>query len=1336
MVSVWLMTTQSHQETRGIATIPNIVNFLRLHPALRLTAVLVASLLAGLLYVAWVGVSIDASGLRARTVAMLTERLGRQVRLDGPLQIKISAHPDLIVGGLHVANAAGFSGGEFASLGEARLALNLWPLLRSRLKIENLSGSDVHLRLQRDINGGNNWTFKPLDRIPQAAPQPATDQAGNRPVAELLALLDIKRVSLEKLDVEFIGADAKSHFFELQSLVAQFPAGQPLTLTLQGTIEKTYPYKLEVTGATLADLARFDKPCPIELKLDFMSSSLSLQGTVSGRTGSISFGLGTENLREFERLLQTRLPAVGETGISGIVKYSPGTIEVANLSGVMGNTTLNGSLNLDFSGERLRVQGDLTLPVLDLRPFLTEQPAAKEKPPQRLADVYRELAKATFSLNDLNRVDADLTLHVGQWLSLPGSVHEAMLHVKLEQGRLSAPVQATVADVRLSGNASVDATVTPPRFDLALSTRDSSLGGLAGLLVGAPDIGGTLSRFDLHVAARGDRGSDLVESLEVRLSVQGGKMTYGNGAGGHPVQFSLDDLRLVLPAGDRLRAEAHGSLLGATFRASLHGAALTDLMQEAQAPIDFELQAGSTRAQIRAVLQPPGQDSGSEMAFSLSTSHSSEIAAWLGLKPGADAPIRLHGNFQTRSGGWQVSDLALQLGRTVLSADVSRTFDQGKSLIKAQLAGDLIDVEELQTLLPEKHPDTQAATPAAAKLIDIPILPQGISLADSDIVVRIKRIATASPFAVRDLRFDGHIRDGMMSASPFAVNAAEVDFSGAILLDLRTQQPHSALWLSADRLDIGSMLKKLGMARNIDAGIDHLSLHLDLHSSRLGQLLAQSDLAVDFQGGHFALQDANTGGKLRVVLDDGNLESSAGAAVHLDLRGSVDRIPVSIGIQTAKAADLLNPALPIPFEARAQTSGAAITLSGDVDRPLSEKQIEFALDMSGSRLDTLDPLTHVSLPPWGPWSASGKFRISNNGYEVLSLLLQVGASRLTGHGKLDTTLVPPRIDAALAAPTIQLDDFRFGDWTPERSKPERSGTQDSLSDLEEEAAQQSAQVQQLLSPEVLRRQNASLTVSVDQVISGRDVLGDGKLEAKLDNGHAVIGPVVVNAPGGSATLRLGYKPRDSNVGASLRIVVKHFDYGILARRIDPKTEMRGILSLDVDVSAHAQYISELLRHGKGHIDFAVWPENLKSGLLDIWAVNVLTALLPAVDSSSASKVNCAIGRFVLSDGKLSEKTILIDTSRMRVAGKGEADFKGEDIHLYVQPHAKAPQILSFPLPIELSGKFTDFHVGVRPSDVLGTVVQFATSVVSVPIESLFGKQPPSDGRDVCGFEFQ
>ena len=1309
----------------------------RLPPkALRLIAVFATLLLGGILYVAWIGVFFDISGLRDKTAATLTKSLGREVRFDGPLQLEVSAHPKLIVGGLHIANAAGFTGSEFATLGKARLALNLLPLFRLRLQIEELSGNDVHVRLQLNKNGNNNWTFNSFGQQQQIVPAPASEQTVNKELGNVLARLDIKRLSLEKLDVEFIGINAKSHFFDLQTLVAQFPAGQPLTLALHGTVEKTYPYKLDFTGGSLAELARMDKPWPVNLTLGFMSSQLTLNGSVSDHTGAISFGLGTDNLSEFERLFQTRLPAVGAARISGAIKYSPGKITLDNMSGFMGKTTLNGNLSFNYSGERPRVQGELTLPVLDLSPFITEQPVAKKEPPQSLAEVYKELAKATFNLNDLNSADADLTLHVGQWLSLPGTVHDAMLQVKLEHGHLTVPVQATVADVPLSGSASVDASVTPAQFKLALATHNSSMGNLAGLIFGMTDIRGQLGRFDLRIAARGDQGSELMESLDVRLNVSHGKLTYGNGDGSRPVQFSLDSLVVALPAGKSLRGEVQGSLLDKNFSGSLHSGSLINIMQETHAPVDFELQAGSARAQVHAVLQPPTENSGPEVTFELSAPHSSEIAGWLGLKPGADAPISLHGNFHTDMDSWHLADFSLQLGHSALSADLLCTYDNGKPLINLQLTGDLIDVDELQSLLPEDNNNTPKEKPVAANLIDIPILPMGISLADADIVVGIKRIASTSSLVVSDLRFDGRIRDGMMNASPFSANIAENNFSGTILLDLRTQQPHAELLLSADALNIGNILNKLAIARNIDAGVDHLHLQLDLHSSRLGQLLAQSELAVNFEGGHLTLRDANTGGKIRIALDRGELKSTADVPVHIDLSGSLDNIPVSIAIQSAKAVDLLNPALPVPFKFNAHASDATIQLSGNIDRPFTEKNIELALDISGSRLDKLNLLTHTSLPPWGPWSASGKFNMSSSGYEVSSLQLKVGSSELTGHGKIDTKLVPPRIDVALAAPTIQLDDFRFGDWSPEKTKPDALPKQESQSQLSEKAAQKSDQVQQILSPEVLRRQNAYLAVSVDQVISGQDMLGNGKLVAQLENGRIVIGPVIVNTPGGSASFRLGYKPGDKSVGASLRAEVKHFDYGVLARRIDKKNEMRGIFSLDVDIKSRAQHLSELLRYGKGHIDFAVWPENMKSGFLDIWAVNVLMALLPAIDSSDTSKVNCAIGRFVLSDGKLSEKTILIDTSRMRVTGRGGADFASEAIRLYVQPRAKTPQFFSFALPIELGGNFNDFHVGVSPADVLETVGQLATSVVWVPIQSLFGKATPSDGRDVCEAEFK
>ncbi|MGH7948555.1 MAG: hypothetical protein ACREQF_04960, partial [Candidatus Binataceae bacterium] len=277
----------------------------------------------------------------------------------------------------------------------------------------------------------------------------------------------------------------------------------------------------------------------------------------------------------------------------------------------------------------------------------------------------------------------------------------------------------------------------------------------------------------------------------------------------------------------------------------------------------------------------------------------------------------------------------------------------------------------------------------------------------------------------------------------------------------------------------------------------------------------------------------------------------------------------------------------------------------------------------------------------------------------------------------------------------------------------------------------SDQAQALLSPAVLRRQDAHVSIQVAQVLSGSDQLGSGALEAKLENARAEIGPVEVNIPAGSAKLWLGYQPTERDVQVDLRIEANKFDYGILARRIKPDTDLRGTFSLDVDVNARSQYLSEILRHGNGRIEFAVWPENMKSGIFDLWAVNLLVALVPAVDPNKASKVNCAIGRFELNDGQLRDKTILLDTSRMRVSGKGSADFTTEKLNLRMRPLAKTAQFLSLATPIEVAGPFTDFKIKVSPGDIVETVGRLATSIVWVPLQKLFGKTIPTDGRDVC-----
>ncbi len=1290
-------------------------------------ATLLVCVIIGLLYLTFVGVSVDVSFLRTPIAQTFSDNIGRNVRFEGAMEIQISATPKLRVGELRIANAAGFGDDDFASLGEARLAVNLWPLLfKKQLHIEELSGSNVQARLQVNPDGSNNWGF----RLPKAdaGALPASKRAASISAGQVFALLDIQRVTLENLNIEYVRANGNSHFFSLHSLNAQSPANAPFKMVLNGAVDKEFPYKLEFTGGNLSDLAT-DKPWPIAFTLTFLSSALSVNGSVSGGgSGEVTFGLGTENLLEFERLLQTKLPDVGPSGIAATVNFSPRRVIITQLAGAMGDTSLNGELQFDATGPKPTLTGSLILPVLDLRPFRGDMSGEETGDPARnLAEVYRSLSGATLDLRQLNSVDADVTLSATRWLSLPGDVKDVRLHIKLKDGTLQAPLTASIAGVTLAGQAGADANANPPKFDLALGTSDSDVGDLAEVLLGVRGVKGHLGRFDIVLAAQGNQGSELVQSLDVRLQVGRGRFSYGNIAGGRPVDLALDKLALRVPPGKQLAGNMRGALLGHPFIAQLSAGALEPIMQQGRTPLDLTLRSGDAQARIRGTVEAPAADRGPDVVFGFSAPRAGELASWFGFKPGAQAPAALSGKASLRTSAWQVRDVALSLGRSSLSADLSSNNVDGTPLLKLRLDAEQIDIAQLESMILTTDKQTAARE---RLMLDIPLLPQEIDLSDADIAIKIKRFA-GLPVQVRDVSLDGRIREGYMHPSPFSVNVADAGFSGAVLLDLRGAEPMAGLWLFASKLDVGKLLATLGLTRNLEATVSEFAVNLIARSSRLGDMLSRSELLGTIGGGRIVLRDPNTLGQARITVDKGELRADVGMPIRLSLDGALDDVPVSITVDTGRADELVNTKLPLPFTLKADTSNTHVDLTGKIARPIGSELV-LALDARGERFADLDELTRASLPPWGPWSAVGKFRLSPRGYEVDDLRLQVGDSVLTGQGRLDTASGRPRIVVALNAPVIQLNDFKFGDWSPVEKKPDPKPTTLSAEEVRRAAAKASDQTQRLLSPDMLRRQDVLLEVEVQQVLSGNDKLGAGKLQARLENGRADIGPIELNVPGGAAKLHLGYEPTDQDVKVDLRIDVKKFDYGVLARRLKPGTDLRGTFSLEMDVDSRARYLSDILRHGTGRIEFAVWPQNMKSGVFDLWAVNVLVALVPAVDPDKASKVNCAIGRFDLSDGKLVDKTILLDTSRMRVTGTGKADFARENFSLRMRPQAKSAQFLSLATPVRVSGPFNNFKISVAPGDIFETVARLATSIVWVPLQKLTGKKLPADGGDVCG----
>jgi uncharacterized protein involved in outer membrane biogenesis len=1274
-------------------------------------AALAAVPLAALAAIAVFGVPVSAGPWRDQIGAVASDALGRRVTLEGPLELVFGLRTKLEVGGIRIANPPGFATPAFAELGAARAEVDLWPVLRrGRLRIRTLDAANVKVWLERSADGRRNWTFEAL-----SAEAPGTEDDGSG------VAVRIGRMTLRDLALEH-HAGGRVRYFDLDALEAEGAWTRPIKATVRGRLEKKFPYVLTLEGGPGRLFYRGDEPWPFALDLELADTRLHASGTADTRAGKVefAFGLGTENLERIEQLAQTRLPKVGVTSLAARVTAGADAVAVAGIRGVMGVSELAGHLEVALAGDRPRVTGELEAATFDLRPFLADDGA---RPADARPVTYAESERQPVDLAALAAVDADVRVRVARWLGLPGDVRDAQLDVRIQDGVLRAPLEATVAEVPLAGRLDLDGAAALPALALELGARASPLGRLAEVLTGLPGIDGTLGRFDLKLAGSGATLGALARDLEAKLAVAQAKLTYGNVAGGRPVQLALDALEVSIPRGQRLRGTARGALAGERVTATLRGDDAPGMLRTASTTVDLQVRGAGATLSLAGVLARPEATRGTDLAFRLEGRRAGDLARWLGTAPNANAPVAVAGRARVESDEWRLDDLRLKLGRSEIVVDAQRTGIGKQPIIVAAVRSPLIDVPELESLFPAGGGE---AKPTGT--IDVPILPHGIDLADADIGVGLERVV----FARGELTNGAvglRLRGGRMEPSPFGAAFASVPFAGTVALDLRSDNPELAVAMGAENVDLGAMLRTMRLAEDLDAAVDALRVQVLGRGRTLNELLERSSIEARLEGGAWRIRGPAGRRVLATIrLKEALASAPPGKPVTLRIDGALDDAPVAIRVTSGTLADFGPAAKFAPFSATAEAAGARLALDGRVALPVSQATAVLKFDLSGAKLDSLNALAGTRLPPWGPWSVSGPLRVTPNAYEVPDLDVRVGASRLGGQAKIDLARDKPRLEMKVSAPRVQLDDFRLDGWSPVEEKSAPPSGVDAIRDQAKGAA---TRVQALASADVLARFDADLDVEVAEVLSGKDRMGDGRLRAQVTEGRLFLGPAEVNIPGGTVRLSLLYEPSAAGVRVRTGAYVENFDYGILARRLRPDTNAQGRFSMNLELGSRAPSLARVMEHANGRIDIAVWPKQLSSGVFDLWAVNVFLAALPAIDPSDEPVINCVVARFNLRDGKLSDDAILVDTSRMRVSGKGGADFRDETLAFRLQPQAKSAQFFSLATPVDITGTLSNFSVGPGVGDILLTLGRFFGSVVVVPFQWLTEGPIPRDGADVC-----
>jgi hypothetical protein len=1247
------------------------------------------------------GMSIDASRWRDAAAERASAALGRPVILQGAFELepRLGRELGIRIGSLRILNPTGFAGQEFLATSELRGRIDLFEALRGRLRSSSIEARDVGLWLERGADGRGNWTWTPQRdaRAPQTG-------------------IDLARVVLHGLDIHYHDArSATRRVVRLDELSGGAGRDRSLRLDARGRMEAGHPYSLSIEGGPLRLLQDDAEAWPFTLAVKARGARLHADGVLDARQRTARFQVeaDAEDLAPIEQLLGTALPQFGNAAMHGAVSVEADSVRVSRLRGWLGGSEFSGELAVALGGARPRLTGALRAAALDLRPFLAARSPAQGNESGTDAPV-----RTALPLRDLAALDVDVDLKIERWLGLGVDIRDANFAWRADARGLHVPMSATIAGVPFAGGLDLDTSAPMPALAFQLDANNAVLGDLAQGLGLAGGVDGTVGRLGLRMDGRGETLASLARDLELSLSLAAARLSLDGAAGAGRIAVSLDSLDLAARRGDRLVGHALGTLQGQRARLKFRGGTVPDMLRERVLPFDLDLALAQATLKVEGALALPESTRDTTLRFDFRAARAGDLASWLGVSPQASLPVALRGQARLSDAAWTLDRTTIELGRSQLTVEARSRFIDGRAGIEASVRSPLIDAQELSTL---------RAVGGDARLGargDAPAFPVAIDLPDADIDVKLQRLRLGRA-DLEDLAFVARTRDGRSLPASITGKVAGAPFAASVELDLQARPPMANLNLSAGAVDIGALLRGLGVADDIEGHVQALRLNLRGSGGSLGEWVGRSAIDARVYGGSLTVLGAAQRAVAEIRVIEARVGAMAGEPVRARLDGAIDQTPVTIDVTSGTLADFASDASRVPFALAARAAGAQLTLDGEVTLPLGSGG-HLSFEMHGDRLDSLSELARVELPPWGPWSLAGPLRMTPTGYELQGLRVGVGRSRLDGSGRLDLSGPRPSLDVQVTAPSIQLDDFPMPERLVEPSVPSGDGR-----GLRDAASRSARRTETLLSSAFLRRLDATVDVKAKEVLSGEDRLADGALRVKLEEGRLHLDPVVVNLPGGAVRLSVAYDLKDTEVEFAVAAYIERFDYGIIARRMGRANDMRGLFSLNVELAGTAPSLDTIMRSASGRVDFVVWPTELRSGVFNLWSANLVLQLLPLIDPRVRPEVNCIFGRFDLEEGNLNDDKIVIDTSAVRIRGTGHANLATEELEFVFRPRAKGFALFRLQTPLRVTGTLGDQRFGFERSDVVESVLRLVASPILLPIEWLTLGPLPRDGADVC-----
>lgn len=457
----------------------------------------------------------DPNDYRDDIAAEVKSATGRELIIEGDVEVSIFPWLAIEIGSTRLGNAAGFGDEPFASFERVRLSIRLMPMLISRkLEVATADVDKLRLNLAVDSNGRSNWQdFIDASEAMATAPVPESEDESESDSGAL----DISGIEIRDAAIRYSDAQAGGSYMltELNLVTGSLTSdenniiridGFSIDALVDGVADVPTTFRLETSSIEMDGNAEMISLDRVELSLLGLDISADVEpfSYADEITPIAAIQVDAFSLRNLMQRLDIEAPetadpnALGKVSIDATVRVSPTALALTDLTLVMDETTFTGELSIP-QGDNDIYRLELTADSIDLDKYMApavdvESTAAADEPP---IEIPSELIRL---------INARGSLKVGD-ANLGGMRFENVeLGLNTNNGNLRLhPISATLFEGTYNGDVRIDASGDTPVMSVNERIEGVQLGALAQAMFEQDNISGTINgSFKLS-----GRGSDL-----------------------------------------------------------------------------------------------------------------------------------------------------------------------------------------------------------------------------------------------------------------------------------------------------------------------------------------------------------------------------------------------------------------------------------------------------------------------------------------------------------------------------------------------------------------------------------------------------------------------------------------------------------------------------------------------------------------------------------------------------------------------------------------------------------------------------------------------------------